>query len=70
MKQFATISWTAGDVQSLRGDLTDEQAEAFLSRNEKHLRDRLIEIGWEVMEHLLVEDADLPPEPTDEDDEV
>ena len=60
---YAEVAWTAEDVQTLRPDLTDEQAEDFLNRNEKHLRDRLVELGWEVMGTLLDMDDDVPPKP-------
>jgi len=50
---YAKGEWTAEDVLTLRPDMTAEQAEEFLQSNEKHLRDRLIELGWDVMESLL-----------------
>ena len=50
---YAKVEWTAEDVLTLRPDMTEEQAEEFLQSNEKHLRDRLIELGWDVMESLL-----------------
>jgi hypothetical protein len=52
-KSYAGIAWTVEDVQVLRAGWTDEQAEAFLERNQKHLRDRLIEEGWDVMGNLI-----------------
>jgi len=54
---FASLAWTANDVQTLAGDLTDEQAEEWLSNNQNHLRDRLCELGWGVMESLLSADG-------------
>jgi hypothetical protein len=54
---FASVGWTVGDVQTLAGDLTDEQAEEFLCRNDKHLQDRQVEHGWEVLENLLTMDG-------------
>jgi hypothetical protein len=56
LNQYAELSWCAEDVQTLRPDLTEIEAENFLSRNEKHLRDRLCELGWGVMETLLAMD--------------
>ena len=50
---YAKVEWTAEDVLTIRPDMTEEQAEEFLQSNEKHLRDRLIELGWDVMESLL-----------------
>lgn len=57
---YAELRWSAGDVQTLRPDLTDDQAEAFLHRNEKHLRDRLCELGFGVMTTFLDIDGELP----------
>jgi hypothetical protein len=51
--KYAEVSWTAEDVQTLRPEMTTEQAEEALQSIEKHLRDRLVELGWEVMDDLL-----------------
>lgn len=53
MKSYAKTSWTAGDIQSLRPNMNQTEAEEFLKSNENHLRDRLVELGWEVIESLL-----------------
>lgn len=58
----AKVVWRKEDVLELRPDLTDEQAEAFLSRAESNLRDRMIERGWEAIDTLLGMDDDIPPE--------
>jgi hypothetical protein len=55
--KYAEVVWTPEDVTSLRPDMTIEQAEEWLQSNEKHLRDRLIELGWDVMETLLAFDG-------------
>lgn len=47
-EQFAKLVWTAEDVQTLF-EVTDEQAVEFLISNERHIRDRLCELGWEVI---------------------
>jgi hypothetical protein len=62
-KDYAALGWNAEDVQTLRPDLTDAQAEAFLARNERHLRDRLVELGWDVMDTLLALDDEIPKQP-------
>lgn len=53
MKKFAKVEWTAEDVQTLREDMSTEEAESFLQNNQKHIQDRLVELGWEVIETLL-----------------
>ena len=65
-KRYAKVEWTAEDVRTLRGDLADTQAEEFLRRNEKHIRDPLIEHGWEVIGTLLELDDELPPKESEE----
>lgn len=50
---YAKVEWTVEDVLTLRPDMALEEAEEFLQSNERHLRDRLIELGWDVMESLL-----------------
>ena len=58
MKWYAQVRWCADDVATLRPDWTEEQCEEALSRIEKHLQDRTIELGWEVMDCLLNMDED------------
>lgn len=53
MKTYAKVEWTAEDVRTLRPDMTMEQAEEFLQSNGKYIQDRLVELGWEVIETLL-----------------
>jgi hypothetical protein len=53
IETYATVTWAAGDVETLRPDWSLAKCEAFLQDNQKHLRDRTIEYGWRVMEDLL-----------------
>jgi hypothetical protein len=57
-KYYATVRWTVEDVLTLRTTWTEEQAEEWLSSNEKHIQSRLIELGWEVMESLMSDEDD------------
>jgi len=50
---FAQMGWHPGDVQSHRPHWSDEKARNWLQRNSKHLRDRLAELGNQVIEDLL-----------------
>lgn len=56
-KTEVIIRWLADDVQQLRPDLTLEECEALLDRVGRHLADRSIEVGWEILETLLADDA-------------
>lgn len=53
MKKYAKVEWTAEDVLTLRPDMGPTAAEEFLQSNERRIRDRLVELGWEVIESLL-----------------
>jgi hypothetical protein len=44
-KQFAKVGWTR------------EQAHQWLVCNDRHLQDRMIESGWEIIKSLLEYDA-------------
>lgn len=67
-KLYASVGWTVGDVMSLtekenieeggwEPQITEEQAEAFLLANEGHIRDRMVEMGWTVLETLMMMDG-------------
>jgi hypothetical protein len=67
-EKFARVAWSAGDVQSLF-DVNDAEAVTFLQNNEKHIQDRLVELGWGVLETLGSIDGLKRTEPDDEDPE-
>jgi hypothetical protein len=52
-EKYATVTWTAEDVQTLRPNWTLEQCAEWLDSNERYIQDRLVELGWEVIESLL-----------------
>lgn len=49
---FAGTHWVADDVMSV-SDLTKEQAEEFLGQYEGAIRDRMVEVGWDVINYYL-----------------
>lgn len=53
-REFASVVWTPADVQTLRPDWSDDECYEFLVRHSKHIQDRLIELGWQVMEDLII----------------
>lgn len=56
---YAHLRWCAEDVKTLRPKWSIKRCEEFLSRNEKYVRDRLTELGWEVMEqHIIMDEAE------------
>jgi len=56
-RTYAPVAWTVGDVQSLAPRLTDQQAEDFLMNNARHIQERLVELGWDVLAALMVMDG-------------
>lgn len=48
-----TIKWSAEDVQQLKPTWSLEKCQSWLDGNNRHLADRLIETGWEVLEAFL-----------------
>ena len=53
--QYAKVAWTAIDVKTLRPKWGLKKCEEWLEDNARHMQDRTIEHGWEVMEILLNE---------------
>ena len=53
---FAVTMWKPEDVQTLREYWSIEKCREWLEANERYVADRLIELGWDVIEALL------PPE--------
>jgi hypothetical protein len=57
-EEYAKVVWRAEDVQSINGAWSLEKCEEWLQDNDRHISDRLIELGWEVMDTLLQMEAD------------
>ena len=50
---FAAVKWSVDDVQSLRPSWSKERCRVWLMENEDYISERLIDLGWEVLEALL-----------------
>lgn len=57
-RYYADLRWSAEDVQTLRPDWSLERCENWLIANEKYIRDRLCELGWDVIETLLPRESE------------
>lgn len=53
MEPYATIHWCPADIKSLHPDWSDEKCADVLGDIARHLEDRSIELGWEVIQTLL-----------------
>jgi hypothetical protein len=51
--QFAEVTWSIEDLKTLQEDWTEEQLLEWMDLNEDHVRDRLIELGWEVIDTMI-----------------
>lgn len=51
--QFAEVTWSIEDLKTLQEDWTEEQLLEWMDLNEDHIRDRLIELGWEVIDTTI-----------------
>ena len=50
--------WRAEDVQSINGAWSLEKCEEWLQDNEENMKDRLTELGWEVLSAMLMMEGD------------
>jgi hypothetical protein len=57
---YAVVYWRAEDVKDLPRckDWSLEKCEAWLQDNENRIQDRLTELGWEVLDSLLMMEND------------
>lgn len=61
---YAAVRWSPYDVQTLRPSWSVERCEEWLQENQKYVAERLVELGWDVLEALL----DPEDETADSDD--
>ena len=56
-KTYARVVWTAQDIIDAACNhgigMDDTTAEEWLMANERHIQDRLIALGWDVIDSLL-----------------
>lgn len=57
-ESLAKVTWHAEDVQTLKPNWSLEKCNEWLEDNEGHMQDRLIELGWEVMDALLITESE------------
>ena len=50
---YASVSWCAEDIKTLRPDWTDERRAEFLEDSEDAMQSAMIEQGWAAIESLL-----------------
>lgn len=51
--KFAQLAWTPGDVQTHKPDWTEEQCREWLAQHQKHIQNRLCELGNELIGTLV-----------------
>ena len=65
-ENYAIVEWQAQDVKVLKPLWTLEESKEWLVDNEGLIQDRLTELGWEVLESLLMMEHDEEEEEDDE----
>jgi hypothetical protein len=55
---YAEVTWRAEDVQSIKKDWSLPRCEEWLEDNEDNMKDRLTELGWEVLDSFLMMEGD------------
>lgn len=53
MKTYAKVEWSPEDVLTVRPNMSFEEAEEFLQNNQKYIQDAMVELGWDVIRHLV-----------------
>ena len=56
--EYAKVVWRAEDVQALKKDWSLPRCEEWLEDNEDRISERLIELGWEVLDVLVRQNND------------
>ena len=57
-EEYAKVVWRAEDVKTIQKNWSLPRCEEWLEGNERHISDRLIELGWEVLEVLVRQNDD------------
>ena len=53
INEYAKVVWGIDDILCLQPEWTRQQAEEWLEKHEKHIADRLTEVGWDVIDTLM-----------------
>ena len=57
-EEYASVTWRAEDVSMIKPNWSMPKCEEWLQDNERHIADRLIELGWEVLDVLVRQNND------------
>jgi hypothetical protein len=57
-ENYASVTWRAEDVHYLKPSWTLPRCEEWLEDNEDNIKDRLTELGYEIMSALLSTEED------------
>jgi hypothetical protein len=53
---YGMTRWYIDDVKYLAPEWTDEQCHEFMERHDRHFKDRMIELGWEVLDLYVAQE--------------
>jgi hypothetical protein len=54
---WAVVRWSIDDIKKVKPKWTNQECHDFLQLNEKHMRDRMIETGWDIIDILIQEEV-------------
>lgn len=53
-EEYASVTWRAEDVKTIKSDWSMPKCEEWLSDYESKIQDRITELGWEVLDAFLM----------------
>lgn len=53
-EEYASVTWRAEDVKTIKPDWSMPKCEEWLSDYESKIQDRITELGWEVLDAFLM----------------
>ena len=65
-EKYVETSWCPADVKALYEHWSDEKCQDMLFKVANYLEDRLIELGWQVLEDLIAMQEDIDEDLADE----
>lgn len=51
---YAVVSWQIADIKRVKPHWSLEKCQDWLESNENRISERLIELGWEVIDSLMI----------------
>ena len=66
---YCVVRWCVEDIKSICPYWSDERCEEFLQQHEARMKERMTELGWDVIDCYIQGEPDFDPTKVDEDEE-